>query len=109
MWAARAGSRRDFERGVAIDARALAVTRHAQSCLRACFERVSRAKTRAMQTGEAYVVESETRGQRGDHADPVTPSALPLAMTGRAKIARARRAYAVFAHPIAVMHEMADR
>jgi hypothetical protein len=85
------------------------MARHAESGLRARLERMARAEPSAMQAGEANLVESETRGQRRNDTDAVTPRALAFAVTRRAQVPRARRAHAVLANPIALVHEMTYR
>jgi hypothetical protein len=67
------------------------------------------AKAGAVQTGEPHPIEREAPRQRGYDADAVTSRAVAFAMTGRAEIARARRPHTMFAHPIAVVHEVARR
>jgi hypothetical protein len=100
---------RDILRGVAIDARAFAVARHAEARLPASFERMTRPKPRAVQTGKPHAVEREARRQRGHDADAVTARTVPFAVTRRAEIARAGRPQPMFAVPIAVVHEVARR
>jgi hypothetical protein len=99
----------ETERGVAIGARALAMTGDAQAGLCARFDRVPRAETGSMQTGEAHFVELQPPRQRGNDPHAVTAGAMALAVTGRAEVARARRSDAVLALPIAAVYEMARR
>lgn len=108
----RAPARRrggDVARRVAIDARAFAVARDAKAGIRASLERMSRAESGAMQPRQHDLVERETRWKSRHDAHAVTAGALPLAVASGAKIARARGAYAVFAHEIAVVHQVTRR
>jgi hypothetical protein len=99
----------DLERGVAIEARALAVARHAEARLCARFEGMTCAKAGAMQTGELHAVEGEAPRQSRYHADAVTACAVAFAVTRSAEIARAGRAQTVLASPIAIVHEVTGR
>jgi len=100
---------RDVLAGVAIDARALAVARHAEARLPAGLQGMAGAKARAVQTGKPHAIEREAPRQRGYDTDAVTSRAVAFTVTRRAEIARARRPHSMFAHPIAVVHEVTGR
>ena len=71
----------DTERGMAVEARALAMASRAEPRLGPRFDGMSRAKAGAVQPGETDVVEGEARGQCRNDADPVTTRAMALTVT----------------------------
>lgn len=87
-------------------ARRLRVTRDAEAGLPARLERVSGLEARAMESGQAWIVEREPGGERRRRR-AVTAGAVAIRVAGGAEIARARCARAVLTHEVAFVHDMA--
>jgi len=91
---------------VAVETRALAMTRRAHAGVGTGFLRVSRAKSRSMKIRGVRVAERELPRQGGD-GRAVARRAVSLTVAARAEVARTRGPNAVLADPIAVVHDVA--
>jgi hypothetical protein len=104
--APRRRSRCDARCAMAIAARALAMTGGAQPRRRPRLLGVARAKASEVQARESSLVQSHSPGESGNRR-AMARRARPLGVTRSAEIARARRARAVLAQPITVVHDVA--
>ena len=93
---------------MAIAARALAVAGGAQPRRRPRLLGVTGAKASDVQTGESSLIQSHAP-RESRNGGPMARRARPLGVTGSAEITRARRARAVLAEPITIVHDVAGR
>jgi len=93
-------------RGVAIEARRLAVARHTQAGIGARFLGMPRAKPSAVKARETRLVKGKRRGQSGDRVAAVAGCARALAVAARAKIASAGGPHAVLTNEVRVVHQV---
>ncbi len=91
---------------VTIDAGLLTVAGRAEARIGARLVGMARDEPRAVHPRQARIVECEPCGQRGHRADSVAGGARPLAVAARAEVARTRRADAVLAHEVTVVHQV---
>lgn len=106
VWVARARRSTYAEPGMAVETRALAVARRAHAGIGARFLGVPRAKARSVEVRRVGIAEGELPWKGRDRR-AVARRAVALAVTARAQIARARRAGAVVADPVHVVHDVA--
>src|SRR5262249_28764233 len=108
MRVARARGDADARSLVATCARTLAMTTDAKPRRAARFLGMPRPEAGSVQTVEAHRVECQARRQ-GRSVDAVARGARALGVARSTQVTRGSRAYAVLAHPIAVVHEVTRR
>lgn len=112
MWgleSARGPTARQVPFGVAVRAEALLrMARRAKSRIRAGLFRVTKTETRPMEARHRWPIEREFPGQCSDR-DAMACRAEGLAVARGAEVPSRCRAYAVLAHEVALMDDMARR
>jgi hypothetical protein len=106
MGAAGCRSGGDVPAFMTIDAGLLAVAGRTEPRVGARLVGMTREEPGAVEARQAGIVECETGGQRGHHADSVAGGAGALAVAARAEVARARCSNTMLAHEVTVVHEV---